>query len=109
MAPDILDFSDWTPVRIVNDIETMIRREGTRQYCANDSQLGFYRTQLCGVNAYLVPKTGLKRLYTPDMDLMITPEGLVHFSKGDAASLRAWHRHLNAWRRAMRTGSAIAA
>lgn len=111
MAPDIIDFSDWTPARIVADIEAMVRREGARQYCANDSQQGFYRAQLCGVSAHLKPKSGICRLYTADTDLVLGADGALHFAKGNVTSLRLWHRHLNAYRKAMRsnTGLPIAA
>lgn len=94
-----------TPDRIIIDIESMIRRDGSRQYCAHDSRDGFYRAQLCGVNAFLVPKVGMRRLYTHDMDISIAADGAFEFTRGNVGALQAWHRHLTAWRRAMRTSS----
>jgi hypothetical protein len=97
--------SGLTPERIITDIESMLRRDGGRQYCANDSRNGFYRAQLCGVNAYLVHKLGMRRLYTHDMDILINENGVFEFMRGNMASLQSWHRHLTAWRRAMSASS----
>jgi len=97
-----------TPVRMLTEIEAMIRREGARQYTAQDSDLGFYRAHLCGVKAYLVPKSGMKRMYTPDTDVILGADGHLNFVKGNLLSLKRWHGHLMAWRHSMRSGSSSA-
>ncbi|HEY8964432.1 MAG TPA: hypothetical protein VIN59_08240 [Alphaproteobacteria bacterium] len=98
-----------SPARIVAEIESLIRLEGARHYCANDSKNGFYTTQLCGVQAHLMPKSGIRRLYTPDMDLTVGEGGALHFIKGNLTALRQWHRHLIAYRKAMRSNGYAAA
>jgi hypothetical protein len=109
MSPDVLDFAEASPARLITDIEALLRREGARLYGAGDSAMGFYRTQLCGVNAHLVPRSGIRRLYTVDLDIAIAPDGDVQFARGNVATLRAWHRHLTAYRKALRSSTAIAA
>lgn len=93
--------SDWTQERILADMEAMIRREGQRQYCAAlHLELGVYLSQLCGVSAHLVRKTGMNRLFTHDLDITIK-EGEVIFTKGSPMLLRAHHRSLFAYRKAI--------
>jgi len=92
---------DISSARMIADIEAMVRREGARQYTAADSASGYYRAHLCGVKAYLMPKAGIRRIYTPDTDIMIR-NGEPDFIKGNMTSLRQWHRHLMAWRNSMR-------
>ena len=98
---------DMSPVRMLSDIEAMIRRDGARQYTANDSDQGFYRAHLCGVKAYLVPKSGMKRMYTPDTDVILGVDGHLSFSKGNLMSLKRWHGHLMAWGQSIRSTSGV--
>lgn len=100
ITPDTSTIADWSQENILADIEGMIRREGHRQY-SNQLAEGVYVAQLCGVIAHLVRKTGMVRLTTHDMDVCINAEGEISYAKGSLILLRAHHRNLCAYRRAM--------
>lgn len=97
---EIGNMADWTHDRILADIESLIRREGHRQYSSKLDE-GVYLAQLCGVSAHLVRKTGIVRLFTHDMDIVIDKSGECVFARGSMMLLRAHHRNLCAYRRAM--------
>lgn len=97
---DIGTIADWTPERIIADIESLVRREGHRQYSSQLDE-GVYLSQLCGVSAHLVRKSGIVRLFTHDMDIVLSPSGDMVFARGTLMLLRAHHRNLCAYRRAM--------
>lgn len=92
--------TEWTLDRMLSDIESLIRREGHRQYSSKMDE-GVYLAQLCGVSAHLVRKTGIVRLFTHDMDIAVNVAGEMTFVRGSAMLLRAHHRNLCAYRRAI--------
>lgn len=105
MTPDMTNIADWAPETILADLESMIRREGHRQYSAAQVEQGVYLAQLCGVSAHLIRKKGMVRLYTHDLDVVIDANATITFAKGSLMLLRACHRNLCAYRRAMFSAS----
>lgn len=103
ITPDTTLISEWSQERILADIEGMIRREGHRQYSTLLPE-GVYMAQLCGVVAHLVRRSGMTRLITHDMDIVMDASGAVTtvtYAKGTYQLLQAHHRNLCAYRRAM--------
>lgn len=67
----------------INAIAAVIRREGVHHYGRGDS------ASLLGVTAVWSP--GVITLRARDMDV-VAQGGEVRFARGDADTLRAWHR-----------------
>lgn len=130
----ITDSMTQTPVThtedcAILDIADMIRRDGHRLYGATDGiPECAYQASLCGVTASFTRNGDVLALVAHDLRVRVTltilpvdeADGIARnsdvmtqvetaYQKGCATVLEAWHRHLCAYRRSMRTSHSVAA
>ncbi len=108
----------------VLDMADLVRREGNRIYGNNGlAAEGIYQSMLCGLTVFFQRGGVVKAIKAHDIDLEIQlhetaveqDDGIERYSpvrmlvsvcylKGNAETLAAWHKHLNAYRQSIRTG-----
>lgn len=124
----ILNTLNHTEAHAIMDIAEMLRRDGNRQYGVPGAAECAYQASLCGVTALYNRSGDIMTLKTHDLSVSVRlqampadeSDGIARnsetitdvqtlYHKGDTMTLAAWHRHLCAYRRSMRSHHSAAA